>query len=265
MKKLSLVLALIMIATALFVACGGTDTDGDGTKAATTTLKTTAPQRTNATEDPGLNQEPETPDLAEVDITIDGDLSDWEALGLHTVSVQGEKNGDLDTSNKHVTFYGVFATDGIYLACDAYHDIYLYEAAGNWFENSNFEFFIGAGRSKQRYVYARGIDQEPSVSSDGDITEVVMKTEKIDQGTVYHTVTEVFIKIDNIAESDIYYNTIDIGVAWKTIGDVIIGGAGTVGKNNEDEYWVPKGSWPDGDSKTIIAPSGIFVIGEYEY
>ncbi len=269
MKKLSFVLALIMIVSALFVACSNDkDTTSDQT---TTTPKVTTPsRRTEGSQEPP--DEPEAPELADVEITIDGSLEDWTALGLHTIAVQGEKFEGTKTDgynqenseNRKATFYGVLAKDGLYLACDAYHDTYVSDSVGEWYTNSNFEFFVGANKT-HCYVYARGFDAEPSTSNNenGLITSVAMKTEKIDQATVYHTVTEVFVATENLSEGDILYNTIDVGVAWKTEHEDVYGGAGTV-RNGMDDWWVPKDSWPDGGNRPIVAPSGIFLSNEFD-
>ncbi len=257
MKKLSFLLALVMIVSAMLASCSNND---DSTTAETTTKATTT-RRNAETQDPSTITEPESPDLIDgSQFTVDGDLSDWEAANLHTVTVQGVKLDEQNNyENKKAVFYGALTDKGLFLACDAYHDIYLYEDV-TWYQNSNFEFFIGTG-NKQYYVFARGIDQPASTSA----TEVVatMKTVKIDQGTVYRTITEVFIATEDLNEADIIYNTIDVGVAWKTIGDKIIGGAATAGPNGEDEYWVPV--WPQNSDKPVVAPSGIFMADEYEY
>ena len=154
---------------------------------------------------------------------------------------------------------------GLYLACEAYHDIYTVKESGDWYTNSNFEFFIGAA-SAQKYVYARGIGAACATS--GDDLQAVMVTEELANGpSAYRTVTEVFIPMDYLNESDIIYNSIDVAVAWKTIGDVIIGGHGTAGAEKEDEYWVPKdaGGFPWESTKPIVSPTGIWLPNDYTF
>ena len=256
-----LMLALSMLCTTamLLIAC---DTETEEPETTTTTTTTT----TRRTEKEEENKEPEeeikVPDLADgTKYALDGDLAEW--AGSKTLEVIGVENENLPNSgNKKVTFYGVLADDGLHLACDAYHDIYLTDATSEWWKNSNYEFFLGTSNA-QKYVYARGIGVDCSTS--GSDVQAIMVTEEINGTTKYHTITEVFVPLEEISEGDIYYNTVDVGVAWKTIGDVIIGGAGTFGQYGEDEYWVPAGTWPNNQSKAIVAPSGIYLPEEYNY
>lgn len=262
-KLLSLVLVLALLcSTALLIACG-TETPAEDEENTTTTTTTTT-RRTEKEDDDEKEPEEEikVPDLADgTKFALDGDLAEWAET--KTLFLQGEANENLENSgNKKVTFYGVLADDGLHLACDAYHDIYIPDATSDWWKNSNYEFFVGTTNA-QKYVYARGIGVECSTS--GSDVQAVMVTEEINGITKFHTITEVFVPMEELAESDIYYNTIDVGVAWKTIGDVIIGGAGTYGPYGEDEYWVPKGTWPNNSSKAIVAPSGIYLPEEYNY
>ena len=264
MKKLSLFLALFAV-TASLVSCAGEEATGSDntTPAATTTVATNATKATNPLDNPGNTPEtdepePEAPALLDGSkFALDGKLDEY--AGLHTVEIVGEKNDSHDTTHKKVTFYGAMTDTGLYLACDAYHDIYIGAGAGDWWTNSNFEIFIGASNA-QKYVYARGLDAECATSGD-DVTAFMVTEELTGGPTAYHTITEMFIPVDYLSESDIMYNTMDVGVAWKTLGDLIVGGAGTY-TEGADEYWVPKGTWPNG-VKPIVAPTGIWLPDEF--
>ncbi|MBQ8381756.1 MAG: hypothetical protein IJX47_00965 [Clostridia bacterium] len=270
MKKLSFLLAILATASMCLASCGGestdTTTDANNTAGTTTAATTTKASVTNPLDNNTPDTTPEFvgPELLDGSkFALDGDLSEY--AGLHTVEVIGEKaaaNEEKDYTHKKVTFYGAMTDTGLYLACDAYHDVYIGNGTGDWWTNSNFEIFIGASNA-QKYVYARGIDAECETSGD-DVTAIMVTEELTDGPTVYHTITEMFIPTDYLSDSDIMYNTMDVGVAWKTIGDVIIGGAAHVGPDGEDEYWVPKGTWPNG-TKPIVAPSGIWLPDDFSF
>ena len=267
MKKIALLLALMMVATMCLASCNNTeDTPSTTTPAATTT---TAGTTTTKTPPPVIEpektdeEEDKAPELADsTKFALDGSLAEWE--GLHTISVIGEKaNDEADYSHKKVTFYGVLTDAGLYLASEAYHDIYIGNSGGDWWTNTNLEFFVGIGRGTQMYVYAKGEDQDCGTS--GETVQAKMVTEVLTDGpTTYHTITEAFIPMAAI-ETEIMYNTVDVGIAWKTLGDLIIGGHGVAGPNGEDEYWVPKGNFPWDSPKPIVAPSGIYLPSEYEF
>ncbi|MBQ7354475.1 MAG: hypothetical protein IJW62_03035 [Clostridia bacterium] len=270
MKKLSILLAVLATATMCLASCGGETADtttANGaatTPAATTTKKPTVtnPIAPPKTDDEGTKlPEIVTPELLDgTKFALDGDLSEY--AGLHTIEIVGETGATIDTSHKKVTFYGAMTDAGLYLACDAYHDIYIGNGEGGWWTNSNFEIFIGAGNA-QKYVHAAGLDAD-CVTSGDDVTAIMITEELADGPTAYHTITEMFIPTDYLNESDIMYNTMDVGVAWKSIGDLIIGGAGTYSVDASDEYWVPKGTWPNG-TKPIVSPSGIWLPDDFEF
>jgi hypothetical protein len=267
MKKIAFLLALMTVTSLCLASCNNESGDTATTTTAPAVTTTTA-ATTTKTPPPVIKPETEeeedkAPALADGSkFVLDGDLSEWE--GVHTISVIGEKaNDDADYSHKKVTFYGVLSDLGLHLACDAYHDIYIGNSGGEWWTNTNLEFFIGLG-SAQKYVFGKGLDQDCGTSGD-DVTAKMVTTELTDGPTNYHTITEAFIPMDYLSESDIMYNTIDVGIAWKTLGDLIIGGHGVAGPNGEDEYWVPKGAFPWESAKPIVAPSGIYLPGEYEF
>ncbi|MGM9680795.1 MAG: hypothetical protein ACI3XR_04760 [Eubacteriales bacterium] len=274
MKKLSLILAAILVCTSL-AACAGDEpssTDTGNTTNATTTTTTTATSTTK-TSTSAPTSDPETPPSSEEDdgekpldeladpsrFTLDGKLDEWE--GLHAITIQGEGS----TSHKSVSFYACTTTDGVYLACDAYHDVYS-SGVESWWLNSNFEFFVPETTgSVQYFVYADGIDNPCKVSNTVD--QAVMLTEELTDGpTKYHTVTEAFVSFILIPESAIWLNTVDIGVAWKTATDLIIGGAcndaTTDNPNDSDEYWVPVDTWP-ANTQLTATPKGLYYPDDY--
>lgn len=263
MKKLAFLMALMTVASLCLASCGGGTEDTTTPAASTTTAGSTTTRTPPPIITPGTDDEVKAPDLlSSENFALDGSLTEYE--GLHTVSVVSTATStDAPNANEKVIFYGAMTDAGLYLAADAYHDIYIGGAEGEWWRNSNFEIFIGATNA-QKYAYAQGIDQACATS--GQDVQAFMKTEElVDGDTKYHTVTEMYISVDYLNESDILHNSIDVGVAWKTIGDKIIGGAGTgQGANGEDEYWVPVGTWPNG-IKPIVAPSGIYLPGEYDF
>ena len=187
-------------------------------------------------------------------ITVDGDLSDW--AGTHTLSVVG--SGEWE--GKKVTIYGVLAEEGLYLAADAYHTKYITDK-GNWWENTNFEFFVGNG-NLQGWVSSKGMNDTnttPSLSNVENgravIENAVMKTESAPAG--YHTVVELFVKSENLPAGSVQDNgSIRVGVAWKTVGDINNNGEAAGGGN--DEYWVPKLTWPNNNDKAHVTANGIF-------
>lgn len=262
MKKLALLLALLMVLSVFAVACNSGEKAAEDTTT-TTTKKTTTTRRQDEPNDEPV-EETKTPDLlSSENFKLDGDLSEYEGLAKLELIGQVAKDPVAcpNSENKKATWYGAMTDKGLFLAVDVYHDKYEGESVV-WYQNCNFEFFVGPGRENQYYAFARGIGQECSTSAVE--LQAYMVTEKIDQGTVYHTIVEVFLPMEEINESNIYFNTVDVGVAWKTEGEDVVGGMGTV-RDGADDWWVPYGSWPDDGRKAIVAPSGIFLQSDYEY
>lgn len=194
-------------------------------------------------------------------ITVDGDLGDWE--GLATLSVVGTGNFE----GKKVTIYGVVTDEGIYLAADAYHDLYK-TTEGEWWQNTNFEFFVNRSnnRNNQMWISAKGMSETDTtpLKSHEEMT-AAMVTKKVTSGaTAYHTVAEVFIPVTLgfVADNIINGNAM-VGVAWKTPGDKINNGEANGG--GEDEYWVPKKTYPDNEHKAAINAKGIFTQADVDY
>ncbi len=183
-------------------------------------------------------------------ITVDGDLSDW--VGTHTLSVIGSGNHD----GKKVTIYGVLGEDGLYLAADAYHATFTTNA-GEWWQNTNFEFFVNknGNRDNQCWVSAKDFDPNGTPFKSHDKMVAKMTNEKV--GDLNHTVVEVFMAyadFDFLSTGDDDF--LRVGVAWKTIGDKCNNGEASGGA--EDEYWVPKLCWPDNNDKAHVTANGIF-------
>lgn len=269
MKKIALILAAIMVCGSL-AACDSkpeTTTEGNTSTSSVSTSSTTTGKITSSAVTTG--SDPVTPpsteekpldELADPSrFTLDGKIDEWE--GIHAIVLQGGGS----TSNKKVSFYACTTTTGVYLACDAYHDVYSY-GKDQWFQNSNFEFFIPeATGNVQYYVYADGIGNPCKVGNTVD--QAVMVTEELTNGpTKYHTVTEAFVSFVLIPETAIWLNTVDIGVAWKTETDLIIGGKGTAATtdnpNDSDEYWVPTDDWP-WDIPLAATPKGLYDPDDY--
>lgn len=267
MKKLSFALAMILLCSA-FAGCTSepeTTTatpSGSTTKVTTKNTPTQKPNQTTAApvvSTPATGDDPMAPidELADSSrFTLDGKLDDWE--GLHAIVLQGEGT----TANKKVSFYACVTTTGLYVAAEAYHDEYSF-GKSDWWLNSNLEFFIpGEVNTVQYFVYADGMDQ-PCLKNN-NIDQAVMVTEELTNAdTKYRTVTEVFLTdliIDDVAK---FRNTIDIGIAWKTVGDLLIGGAAHVNEDGSDEYWVPVDTWPNNPHDLCATPKGLYYSDDY--
>lgn len=141
--------------------------------------------------------------------------------------------------------------EGLYVAVDVHYGLHKTGAA-NWFENTNFEFFIGmGGEQKQYYVYATGADEFAATPEAAFIQQESVTTGS--DGS-YHTIIEVFIPAANL--SGVQEGTFRVGVAWKTNNDSCNNGSANAGK--ADSYWVPKGLWPSDDNKAVVTTTGIY-------
>ncbi len=288
MKKLSFALALIL-ACGMLASCGDNSDatssapggssstpessntpSSSGSEASSTPVSSSSDPATTAstpTVAPSTPENKPKDDLIDgVRFTVDGDLSDWE--GLTSMSVIGEAF----TEGKKATFYGATTTTGLYLACDAYHDIYT-STDETWWKNSNFEIFVD-NSTEQVFAYAGGIGADCKTGA-GDnasckITQAVMVTSEINGDTKYHTITEVFISNEDLPEDVLFENTISIGMAWKTVSDLIIGGQYHVNADGSDEYWAVKG---DDDTHNgqhaaprcamVATPKGLYWFEDY--
>ncbi len=268
MKKIAIILAIALL-IAVFASCGKEETPAT-TTAADKPINTTAENKTtdapkNTTAAPAVTEEPKPsviPDFADASkFTVDGDLSEWTEE-YHTISIIGDPEDTINNSvNKKAIFYAALTADGLYLACDAYHDM-LTSGQANWWLNTNFEFFIGniyISTPKQYYVFATA----DGCGKSDNVTEAIMVTEDGIDGTTYHTVVECFVEAGYL--DDFYQNTINIGVAWKTAGDNIKGGYCNANPDKSDEYWVPKeAGWP-ADARLVCSPVGLYVEDDYPF
>lgn len=192
-------------------------------------------------------------------VTLDGSLSDWAQLSLNTVGAKGQTAAD---SYKSVTFYAYLSQRGLYLAADAYHDVYTY-GQGNWFDNTNFELWIGSNAT-QVYAYATGANSF-GVSREGmQVAMTSVSLSGADEAN-YHTIVELFIPTSVLNEvgytaSDGY---VRVGVAWKTNNDSMTGGGAIY---NGDAWWAPYGAYPNasnGDYRCYATAEGIYTPLEY--
>ncbi len=245
MKKISVLLLLAMLFSVTLVSCKTGEEKNEKSRTAGESVTTTT------SDDSNIDTPPE--DGNKTKFKVDGDLSDWK--DIKSISLVGNTE---QTKEKSVTFYASTSPEGLYIACEVKHDVYSF-GKNAWWENSNLEFFINSGRDNQYYVYAAGMESECKFSSNVDSAKMVTK-KLSDQGTEYHTTVEAFVSLDNIPGKSIPDGVLNVGVAWKTVGDKIAGGEAN--KGDEDEYWVPAGSWPDNDDQAIVKEDGIYLKAE---
>ncbi|MBQ8288607.1 MAG: hypothetical protein IJX76_07545, partial [Clostridia bacterium] len=193
-------------------------------------------------------------------ITLDGDLSDW--IGTDTVQIVG--SGDFE--GKKAVWYAVMRADGLYLACDAYHDKYITDM-GEWWKNTNFEMHIGDNPQAQYWVSARGADGTKAYGAKSDnVTDAIMITEELtDAATAYHTVTEVFIAKDKLPANSLNADgSIRVGMAWKTNNDVgTYDDCNNGGTNEVDSWWAAPGTYPNGGNKAVVNATGVYTKAVY--
>ena len=178
---------------------------------------------------------------------LDGDLSDWG--GVHTLSVVG--SGDFD--GKSAEFYGEMVEgEGLYVAVDVHYGLHKTGAA-NWFDNTNFEFFVGTGTSQvQYYVYATGADE---FKASHDYVYYGSKTTGTENA--YHTIVEAFVPASYLTGVD---DVARVGIAWKTVGDQINNSADLSGTS---EYWLPQGTHQNNDHMSYVDSTGIYRWSDY--
>lgn len=190
-------------------------------------------------------------------ISADGNLSDWTED--HTIGITGT---DL-YNGKSVTFHGKLTSKGLYLAAEAYHEIFT-TGQGNWWNNTNFELRIGRnwggdGNKRPRQFWVNATASGCAVSAEG--MQAKLFTESVtDKGTAkVHTIIEVFIPNSVFLEYDymIKNGSIQVGVAWKTNDDRI--NNGTIG---DDPWWMPLGEQVN-TNPAVVDGTGIYTAAEY--
>ncbi len=261
-RKLSMILALAAVLTAL-VACS--EQEPEKTTTTTTTVTTTTTTTTTVDPNPGPvtpgTDDPtpgDDPVSTPIEIALDGNLTDWK--NVKSISVIG--SGDFQ--GKKATFYAVKLEDGLYLACDAYHNVYKTDQ-NDWWKNTNFEFFIGNDSNDQYWVSAKGMSDTNTEcqKSDNVTTAVMVTSENEEEGATYHTVTEAFVANEKIQAKELYADgSLRVGVAWKTEGD----DCNNTGHNAVDNWWTPIGAKTN-DLNSGLRPyvngKGIYTAAEY--
>ena len=184
-------------------------------------------------------------------ITLDGKLDDW--AGTKSLSTN---EGTGEFAGKKATFYAVVREEGIYLACEAYHNVFKTDA-GAWHENTNFEFFLRETGHVQYWVTAGQNGRANNLTS-----AFIMKNETLSgAATTYKTVTEVFIaNCDLPNDTTVREGVARVGLAWKTVGD---------DKNNAhhggtDNWWCPVYA-ANAANKHFITENGLYADSEFTF
>ena len=141
--------------------------------------------------------------------SIDGDLSDWSSEILKTGRTMV---GLDDTAHKQVTYYAYLTDEGLYVGARAEHDS-LITAASEWFNTTNFEFFVN-GDSCRFWISAYAPLTHEAVQ--GKI--VTVRNEEGE--SVWLSYAEGFIPMEKLPTNALS-GELNIGFAWKTPGDNI--------------------------------------------
>ena len=176
-------------------------------------------------------------------VTVDGSLAEWAETRNEENHISVIGSGDYE--GKGVKFYASLQADGLYVAAEARHAKYI-STDGTWWKNSNLEFFLGDS-NVQGWIAANG--------SKSKATDTVWNTTGSDE-TGYYTIVEGFIPTNNLPAGSVVAGETRVGFAWKTIGDKCNNGEANGGA--QDEYWVPKGTWPNNADKGYVTKDGIF-------
>ena len=176
-------------------------------------------------------------------VTLDGSLDDWKDTRNEENSIGLAGSGDYE--GKSVKFYASLQADGLYIAAEAHHKKYI-NTDSTWHKNTNLEFFLGDA-SKQGWIAANG--------SNSKVTEAKWNVTG-SEDTGYYTIVEGFIPTENLPDGSVVAGEIRVGWAWKTPGDKCNNGEANGG--GADEYWVPKGTWPNNADKSYVTKNGIF-------
>jgi hypothetical protein len=189
--------------------------------------------------------------------TVDGDYADW--ANTHSEeNVRGVWGSGI-YAHKSVVISAHLKSDGLYLFASAEHDLYVTDS-GSWYTSTNFEFFING--NNQYYVTARNGGGKSGKVDTYAIVNVERSAAEIEGGLAkYHTNIEVFVATANITGA-IVGNEIQVGVGWKTDGDLCNNGEAAAG--GPDAYWVPAGGWTNGDQK-FVTSNGFSLTSSINY
>ncbi len=171
-------------------------------------------------------------------VKLDGKLDEVANLSSYKITANDGK--------KNVTFYAALTEEGnLYLAADAYHDVYLSESEGySWHRNTNFEFWVNGS---QAWISAAGKGDR-----EGKIYDSKMVSTEVKNGdTKYHTITEAIILKDRFTvDGD---GIVKLGAAWKTPGDLL-----TSERVNNDDWWRTRNADKSENNNLCVTKGGIF-------
>ncbi|MBQ7354912.1 MAG: hypothetical protein IJW62_05265 [Clostridia bacterium] len=140
------------------------------------------------------------------EITLDGDLSDWEGLA----TIESVNN------NEKFTFYGVVTEEGLYVAADAY-TVGFDPGTGNWWDAPNLEFFVGpfTGDENQRWVSFT--NKEGGFVKENNVTSAAVSYETVEGAVTNHAIVEAFIARNQLEDGWFYADgSIRVGMAFDT-------------------------------------------------
>lgn len=130
---------------------------------------------------------------------VDGSIDEWKETKNEENSIGVVGTGEF--AGKSVRFLASLQSDGLYIAAEAYHGLYV-NNDNTWHFNTNLEFFI-AGRN-QGYIAANGSKQ---LATDYEWTI----TGDAENG--YHSIVEGFIPTENLPAGSVVAGEIRVGWA----------------------------------------------------
>ena len=165
-------------------------------------------------------ERPENGLLSGEQFTLDGDLSDFRKYSESALMIQGiDDNACPDSLNKCVYFYGVMTEMGMFVACEAYHNLLDYGDPNLLFDASSFILLLDG---REFFTVSAVGDDQFDINGTG--IQAYMKTEELESPTNYRTVAEMFISAYDLEFYEIYPDStdpVDICLAWVTPEDVI--------------------------------------------
>ncbi len=208
-------------------------------------------------------------------LAVDGDLSDWQALGSKTLS------SNSFTDQRGATWYGAMSGDGLYLAAELWHNEEPRNGQGNWFDNLNFEIRIkNSDGANHYYVYVTGKDGENYTFAVGrdaggiDGIKAEYKHESGDPRATHHSIFEIFIPASNYSQVKETDGSLRLGLAVKTgpyekgdhSPDAERLNGGTVNYDGGDTWYAPYGVWPDDPNMfAYVNDDGLTLPEEHEH